>query len=119
MTAPFFFPEITSGNGWGGPVHDQRAKNIRISARIAYNAAVGVCRQVTSLFCRDGGFLTWAAKPSVGRSPEPRKISGTVSSSRLVARHSPLIDYALLALKLPESFSALFTLRWTRAACLG
>ena len=34
---------------------------------------LGLCRQVTSLLCRDGGFLTWAAKPSVRESPDPAK----------------------------------------------
>src|SRR6202022_2032310 len=28
MTAPFFFPECTSGSGWGGPAHDHREKTL-------------------------------------------------------------------------------------------
>src|SRR5580700_2133753 len=31
----------------------------------------GWCRKATSLCCRDGVFLTWAAKPSVRKSPDP------------------------------------------------
>src|ERR1700730_3676483 len=33
----------------------------------------GLCRQVTSLLCCVGGFLTWAAKPSARESPDPAK----------------------------------------------
>jgi hypothetical protein len=33
----------------------------------------GLCRQVTSLLCCDGGSLIWAAKPSVRESPAPAK----------------------------------------------
>jgi len=73
-----------------------------------------------SVLLRVGGFLTWAAKPSVGRSPEPRKISGTNIKLAPGWLATPLIpDYALLALKVPVSFSALFTMPWTRAASLG
>jgi hypothetical protein len=32
---------------------------------------LGSNRQVTSLFCRDGGFLNWAAKSSMRKSPDP------------------------------------------------
>ena len=32
---------------------------------------LGLYRQATSLLCRDGGFLTWAAKPSMRESPDP------------------------------------------------
>jgi hypothetical protein len=68
MTAPFFFPEITSGNGWGGPVHDFREK--------------------TLVFCRESptiqplGFNGQAARPvalywgfsHLGRQTESEKI---------------------------------------------
>ena len=47
-------------------------------------------RQVTSLCCRDGGFLTWAAKPSVRESPNPAINVGINSALRHpCTRHSP------------------------------
>ncbi len=37
----------------------------------SHNAAAGVGHADESLHCRDGGSLTWAAKPSVRKSPDP------------------------------------------------
>jgi len=52
----------------------------------------GLCRQafdpqVTGLPCRDGGFLTWAAKPSVRESPTPANISLHLFASNPSQRH--------------------------------
>jgi len=112
MTAPFFFPECTSGSGWGGPAHDHREKTLVFPRESPTMQPLGFGKQAARpVLLRVGVFLTWAAKPSVGRSPEPRKICGTISSSRLGCLATRLIpDYALLALKVPESLSALFTM---------
>src|ERR1039458_3894670 len=55
IAAPFFFPEVTSGSGWGGPVHDQREKTLVFPHESPTMLPPGLCRQVTSLLCRDGG----------------------------------------------------------------
>src|SRR5579859_289239 len=57
----------------------------------------GCASQVKSLRCRDGGFLTWAAKPSVRESPNPAKIFGSKLARHflrwpfptLIVTHSP------------------------------
>jgi hypothetical protein len=71
IAAPVFFPERTSGSGWGGPVRDQRKKTLVFPHESHRMLPPGWNRQVTSLCCRNGGFLTWAAKPSMRKSPDP------------------------------------------------
>src|SRR5258708_13577270 len=51
----------------------------------------GWCRQVTSLRCRDGGFLTWAAKPSVRESPDPAINVGSNSGQRHLCAGLPAL----------------------------
>ena len=77
-----FFPEITSGYGWGGPVHDQRAKNIRISARIAYDAAVGGVQTSHQLVLTRWGFSHLGRQTERERIPRPRKNLGINSGRR-------------------------------------
>ena len=77
MTAPFSSPNLV-GERLGRPGSRLARENPCVLPRIAYNAAVGVqpISSATSRWaCRavHGGFLTWAAKPSVRESPEPRK----------------------------------------------
>src|SRR5271169_4446492 len=78
MTAPFFFPEITSGNGWGGPVHDFREKTLVFCRESPTIQPLGF-QPTSRKACHavDGGCLTWAAKPRVRESPKPRKNSAS------------------------------------------
>jgi hypothetical protein len=66
-----FLARSRSGGLGAAPVHELRGENTCVSPRIAYNAAAGVERQAPCLRFRFGGFLTWAAKPSVRESPNP------------------------------------------------
>src|ERR1700693_2508978 len=92
IAAPFFFPEVTSGNGWGGPAHDQREKTLVFPHEWPTMLPPGLCRQVTSLSCRDGGFLTWAAKPSVRESPDPARILESIRPASPLRRPYPLCE---------------------------
>jgi hypothetical protein len=74
MTAPFFFPEITSGSGWGGPVHDWREKTLVFCRESPTIQPLGYSQQATRLAAVHGGFLTWAAKPRVRKSLTPQKL---------------------------------------------
>jgi len=69
---------------------------------------------------RVGVFLTWAAKPSVGRSPEPRKIFRYyIELAPWVPRHS--LHSWLRTARAESSRIAFSTVHnaWTRAPCLG
>jgi hypothetical protein len=76
MAAPYiFFPEISSGIGWGGPAHDQREKNVCVSPRIAYNAAAGVeAGQVSRLAWLRWGFSHLGRQTESKKIPNPRKM---------------------------------------------
>jgi hypothetical protein len=111
MAAPFMFdmfaPEFP-GCGWGGPSSRPARETTCVSPRIAYNAAAGVKRasraRAPSLFRCDGGFLTWAAKPSVSKSPTPPKIPVNFSPESPLPRpsNSLWLKYAIADLKVPS-----------------
>jgi len=61
----------------------------------------GLSTQVTSLRCRDGGFLTWAAKPSVRESPNPAKYCSIQQASPLRLLDLTLRSYELSAQVVP------------------
>jgi hypothetical protein len=71
MAAPYFLSRVASGSGWGGPIRDQREKTLVFPHESHRMLPPGLYRQATSLLCHDGGFLTWAAKPSMRKSPDP------------------------------------------------
>jgi hypothetical protein len=79
IAAPFFFPEVASGNGWAALLTTSARKTFEFP-RESHRILPPGFEQTrfdpeVSLFCRDGGFLTWAAKPSVRKSPNPAMIS--------------------------------------------
>src|ERR1035438_9639355 len=49
----------------------------------------GCATQVKSLRCRDGGFLTWAAKPSVRESPNPAEKIFSIGQGHLCPDRLP------------------------------
>jgi len=83
MTAPFFFPEYASGSGWGGPARDHREKTLVFPRESPTMQPLGFGKQAARPVLLLWGFLTWAAKPRVGKSPEPRKILGLYSNNYL------------------------------------
>ena len=102
-----FAPEFP-GCGWGGPSSRPARETTCVSPRIAYNAAAGVKRasraRAPSLFRCDGGFLTWAAKPSVSKSPTPPKIPVNFLPESPLPRpsNSLWLKYAIADLKVPS-----------------
>jgi len=77
----------------------------------------GLCTQVlthkSSLRCCDGGFLTWAAKPSVRESPDPANDVALFLTSHLCTGRLPTPDTTQSPRwKFPWSRSAL-TFPWT------
>src|SRR5271157_322315 len=113
----FFFPEVTSGSGWGGPARDQREKTLVFPHESPRMLAPGLSTQAASLCCRDGGFLTWAAKPSVRESPNPAKLKLRVEpgQSYSTGHVSPAAQYACTAPEVPHT-TASVTFPWTRYA---
>src|SRR6266571_1984256 len=74
IAAPFSFPEVMSGKRLGRPgFATKREKTLVFPHESHRMLPLGLNRQATSLLCRYGGFLTWAAKPSVRESPDPAK----------------------------------------------
>jgi hypothetical protein len=112
MAAPYFLSRVASGNGWGGPVRDQREKTLVFPHESPTMLPPGLCRksradkssrQVASFCCRDGGFLTWAAKPSVRESPGPAiNIEANLASFTSAPARSPTLrGYVCHALEVP------------------
>jgi hypothetical protein len=67
----------------------------------------GLSAKATSLRLRFGGFLTWAAKPSVRESPDPAIDIECISArSPLLAIQPALSNYVLPAVEVP--FAAAF-----------
>src|SRR6267143_1167350 len=91
MTAPFSFPNVRREAVGAALLATIVRKLLCFLANRLQCSRWGSANKPQGLFCFEWGFLTWAAKPSVGRSPEPRKISGTRSSLRLGG--SPLASF--------------------------
>src|SRR5258708_18310157 len=120
MTAPFFFPECTSGSGWGGPAHDHREKTLVFPRESPTMQPLGFGKQAARLvLLRVGVFSPGPPNRVWGDPLNPAKFAVLYRARPWAARHSLIPDYARLALKVPQSFSAGFTMPWTRAACLG
>ena len=70
----------------------------------------GLYRQATSLLCHDGGFLTWAAKPSMRESPDPANNLESILTGVTSAPAFPLyqITYSPLSKFLFVSMSSYF-----------
>src|SRR5258708_39698218 len=45
IAAPFFFPEIASGSGWGGPARESRRKTLVFPHESHKMLPPGLCRQ--------------------------------------------------------------------------
>src|SRR5579864_1823742 len=75
----------------------------------------GCASQATSLRCREGGFLTWAAKPSVRESPNPAKILLLILSQHHLCAGSRLF-YSLRSYCAQSSIGARHppTFYWTQ-----
>jgi hypothetical protein len=69
----------------------------------------GLCKQVKSLLCRDGGFLTWAAKPSVRESPDPANIKSIQTSVTSAPVVPTLSHYESAPLEVPSVCESLRT----------
>jgi hypothetical protein len=80
----------------------------------------GLCAQVlthkSSLRCRDGGFLTWAAKPSVRESPDPANDVALFLASHLYWPFYPL--QILRSRRAESSLAAICANTSLDAACI-
>jgi len=86
----------------GGPVHEQREKTLVFRRESPTMLPPGLSAQATSLRLRIGGFLTWAAKPSVRESPDPAiNIEVILTRSPPTGRLLAPWDYVLPAVEVP------------------
>jgi len=85
IAAPFSFPTYVRKRFGAARFDDQREKTLVFSHQSHKMLPLGFNRQATSLLCCYGGFVTWAAKPSVRKSPDPAryfesKLAGVTSA---------------------------------------
>src|SRR5437899_5303300 len=95
MAAPFFFPESTSRNGWGGPTRDRARKTLCVFPRIAYNAAAGVVQTSHKLALPRWGFSHLGRQTECESIPRPRKMLDQSAGVTPAPALRPLLrDYA-------------------------
>jgi hypothetical protein len=85
---------------------------------MAYNAAAGVVQTSHKLPLPQWGFLTWAAKPSVRKSPDPAISESLKASVTSAQAFRPPNDYAYAPIKVPFGF-VVIVFSWTMATSFG
>jgi len=69
MTAPFFFPECTSGSGWGGPAHDHREKTLVFPRESPTMQPLGFGKQAARPVLLRVGFSHLGRQTECGKIP--------------------------------------------------